>query len=208
MVLSSSARRISTVGEMVNLLAENSQSFRELLFHLYLLWNAPIQISICIALLWQYLGPASLAGLATMLTMLPLNAIISNKSKFLLKKRHKFHDNRIKVTNEAFSMIKIVKFYAWEIPFSSMISKIKENEMKIFLKIGFLNAIAGFTAVSIPFMVAAVSFGTFILIDEKNVLDSNTAFVSLSLFNIMKNPLTQMPNTIASLVQVSFFFLN
>ena len=203
MVLSSSARRQSTIGEMVNLLSENSQVFRELLFHLYLLWNAPLQITICIILLWRYLGAASLAGLATMLTLLPINALISNKSKFLLKKRHCLHDNRIKVTNEALNMIKIVKFYAWEMPFSSSISKTKENELKIFYKIGLLNSIASFSSVSIPFLVAAVSFATFILIDENNVLDSNTAFVSLSLFNIMKNPLTNTPNLIASIIQVN-----
>ena len=203
MVLSSSARRQSTIGEMVNLLSENSQVFRELLFHLYLLWNAPLQITICIILLWRYLGVASLAGLATMVTLLPINALISNKSKFLLKKRHGLHDNRIKVTNEALNMIKIVKFYAWEMPFSSIISKTKENELKIFYKIGLLNSIASFSSVSIPFLVAAVSFATFILIDENNVLDSNTAFVSLSLFNIMKNPLTNTPNLIASIIQVN-----
>jgi hypothetical protein len=203
MVLSSSARRQSTIGEMVNLLSENSQVFRELLFHLYLLWNAPLQINICIILLWRYLGVASLAGLATMVTLLPINALISNKSKFLLKKRHGLHDNRIKVTNEALNMIKIVKFYAWEMPFSSIISKTKENELKIFYKIGLLNSIASFSSVSIPFLVAAVSFATFILIDENNVLDSNTAFVSLSLFNIMKNPLTNTPNLIASIIQVN-----
>jgi hypothetical protein len=203
MVLSSSARRQSTIGEMVNLLSENSQVFRELLFHLYLLWNAPLQITICIILLWRYLGAASLAGLATMLTLLPINALISNKSKFLLKKRHRLHDNRIKVTNEALNMIKIVKFYAWEMPFSDIISKTKENELKIFYKIGLLNSIASFSSVSIPFLVAAVSFATFIFIDENNVLDSNTAFVSLSLFNIMKNPLTNTPNLIASIIQVN-----
>ena len=203
MVLSSSARRQSTIGEMVNLLSENSQVFRELLFHLYLLWNAPLQLIICIILLWRYLGAASLAGLATMLTLLPINALISNKSKFLLKKRHCFHDNRIKIISEALNMIKIVKFYAWEMPFSDIISKIKEDELKIFSKIGVLNSIASFSSVSIPFLVAAVSFATFILIDENNVLDSNTAFVSLSLFNIMKNPLTNTPNLIASIIQVN-----
>ena len=206
MILSSSARRASTVGEMVNLLSENSQVFRELLFHLYLLWNVPLQIAICITLLWRYLGPASLAGLATMLTLLPINAIISNKSKFLVKKRHRLHDNRIKITNEALSMIKIVKFYAWEMPFSDIIAKIKAKELKIFSKIGLLNAFSSFSSVSIPFLVASVSFSTFILIDEKNVLDSNTAFVSLSLFNIMKNPLTNTPNLIASIIQVCSYF--
>jgi ATP-binding cassette subfamily C (CFTR/MRP) protein 1 len=205
MLLSSSAKRVSTVGEMVNLMSENSQIFKDLFLNLNLLWNAPIQIIICITLLWKYIGVASLAGLATMLTLLPINAFLSNKTKSLHKKRCKLQDSRIKITNEAFSTIKVVKLYAWEMSFNDILSKIKSDELVILSKIGVLNSIAAFSAVSVPFLVAAVSFATFILIDEKNVLDSNTAFVSLSLFNIMKYPLANSPHMISSLIQVYFF---
>ena len=203
MSLSSSSRQTSTTGEMVNLLSQNSQVFKDLFFYLNLLWTAPLQIAICISLLWKYLGVASLAGLATMLTLLPINAFISNKIKQLHKKRYKLQDSRIKTTNEALSTIKIVKFYAWEMSFSDIITKIKNDEMKLLLKISVLNAISSFTAVSVPFLVAAVSFATFILMDDKNVLDSNSAFVSLSLFNIMKFPLGNAPHMVSSLIQVS-----
>ena len=188
---------------MVNLLSQNSQVFKDLFFYLNLLWTAPLQIAICISLLWKYLGVASLAGLATMLTLLPINAFISNKIKQLHKKRYKLQDSRIKTTNEALSTIKIVKFYAWEMSFSDIITKIKNDEMKLLLKISVLNAISSFTAVSVPFLVAAVSFATFILMDDKNVLDSNSAFVSLILFNIMKFPLGNAPHMVSSLIQVS-----
>ena len=202
MVLSSAAKKMSTSGEMINLLSENYQIFTELFFHLNLLWTAPIQIAICIALLWKHLSVASLAGLFTMLTLLPINAFISNKSKILLKNRCKLQDSRIKTTNEVFSTIKIVKFYAWEVSFSNIINGIKNDELKMLLKIGILNSLSAFTAISIPFLVAAVSFATFILIDENNILDANTAFVSLSLFNIMKFPLSNIPHMISSIIQV------
>lgn len=48
-----------------------------------------------------------------------------------------------------------------------------------------------------------MSFATFVLIDEKNVLDSKTAFVSLSLFNIMEFPLSVLPPMIGFLVEAS-----
>ena len=170
MLLSSAAKRISTSGEMINLLSENYQIFNELFFHLNLLWTAPIQIFVCIALLWKHLGVASLAGLFTMLTLLPINAFISNKSKTLLKTRCKLQDSRIKTTNEAMSTIKIVKFYAWETSFTDIINRIKKNELKILSKVRILNSLSAFTAISIPFLVAAISFATFILIDEKYIL--------------------------------------
>lgn len=48
-----------------------------------------------------------------------------------------------------------------------------------------------------------MSFATFVLIDEKNILDSSTAFVSLSLFNILRFPLSMLPMMISSMVQAS-----
>ena len=47
-----------------------------------------------------------------------------------------------------------------------------------------------------------MSFATYVLIDEKNILDSEKAFVSLSLFNILRFPLSMLPMMISNLVQV------
>ena len=40
-----------------------------------------------------------------------------------------------------------------------------------------------------PFIVSLVTFATYVLSDPSNVLDSEKAFVSLSLFNILNFPL-------------------
>lgn len=50
-----------------------------------------------------------------------------------------------------------------------------------------------------------MSFATYVLLDEKNILDSEKAFVSLSLFNILRFPLSMLPMMISNLVQVRQF---
>lgn len=59
-----------------------------------------------------------------------------------------------------------------------------------------------------PFMVGVVAFATFILMDENNNLDPNTAFVSLTLFNMLRQPLNFIPRIIQGLTQVilNFFY--
>lgn len=47
-----------------------------------------------------------------------------------------------------------------------------------------------------------MSFATYVLIDENNRLDSTIAFVSLSLFNILRFPLSVLPMMIGNIVQV------
>ena len=51
-------------------------------------------------------------------------------------------------------------------------------------------------------MVALASFATYVLVDPvNNVLDANTAFVSLTLFNLLRVPLNVLPILIVYLIQ-------
>ena len=50
--------------------------------------------------------------------------------------------------------------------------------------------------------VSLVTFGTYVLIDDENILDARKAFVSLSYFNIMRSPMSILPNILVFLVEV------
>ena len=58
-----------------------------------------------------------------------------------------------------------------------------------------------FTWASAPFLVATVSYSTFVLINDENNLDPSTAFVSLTLFYLIRFPLALLPQTISLCVQ-------
>ena len=53
------------------------------------------------------------------------------------------------------------------------------------------------------FQVALASFSCYVVVDEKNVLNASKAFVSLSLFNILRFPLTMLPHLISFLIMVN-----
>jgi ATP-binding cassette subfamily C (CFTR/MRP) protein 1 len=50
--------------------------------------------------------------------------------------------------------------------------------------------------------VSLVTFAVYVLSDDHNVLDAEKAFGSLSLFNILRFPLSMLPFLITSMVQV------
>ena len=53
-----------------------------------------------------------------------------------------------------------------------------------------------------PFLVAIGSFATYVLVDPvNNILDAQTAFVSLTLFNTLKEPLFLLPFGIVNIIQ-------
>ena len=54
--MSSSARKETTIGEVVNLMAVDAQRFVEIVPYLNMLWSAPLQIILSVYFLWNNLG--------------------------------------------------------------------------------------------------------------------------------------------------------
>lgn len=181
----------------------NTQTFVELTPYLNMLWSAPLQIIVSIALLWQYLGVASLAGLATMIIFIPLNIFLSSRAKILQVQKLKLQDSRIKLTNEILNGIKVLKLYGWELSFRNLLEKIREGELGVLLRMGVYNTVISFSWGAASFLIATASFIAYILMDESNNLDASTAFVSLTLFNIIRFPLMILPQVITSLIQAN-----
>lgn len=105
--LSNAARRTSTVGEIVNLMSVDAQRFNDMMTYINMLWSGPVQITISIYFLWMTLGPSILAGVAVMIIMIPINAVITNKLKQLQVKQMSLKDKRIKMMNEILNGIKV-----------------------------------------------------------------------------------------------------
>ncbi|UYV79408.1 ABCC3 [Cordylochernes scorpioides] len=203
LVLSNNARKESTLGEIVNLMSVDAQRFVDLMTYINLIWSAPFQIVLSVYFLWGMLGPSVMAGVVVMILMMPLNGVIATYSKKLQVKQMKLKDQRIKMMNEILSGVKVLKLYAWEKSFEEQILEIRDKEVRGQRRIAYLNASSIFLWVTAPFLVALASFATFVLIDEHNILDATTAFVSISLFNILRFPMSMLPNLITTMVMVS-----
>eukprot|EP00058_Branchiostoma_floridae_P021694 XP_002607184.1 hypothetical protein BRAFLDRAFT_118638 [Branchiostoma floridae] len=202
-VLTNEARKSSTVGEIINLMSVDAQRFMDLCSHINMLWSAPFQIAVSLYFLWQTLGASILAGLGVMILLIPVNAILGNIIKKLQVKQMKHKDTRMKLMNEVLNGIKVLKLYAWELSFREKIEKIRSKELQILRNIAFVNALTTFTWVCAPVLVSLTTFAVYVMVDEKNILDAEKAFVALALFNIIRCPLSTLPNLITNLVQGS-----
>ncbi|XP_014273818.1 multidrug resistance-associated protein 1 [Halyomorpha halys] len=200
--LSSSARKTSTVGEIVNLMAVDAQRFFHILISLSNMWSIPLQIILAVFFIWQILGPSVLAGLAILTIMIPVNGYLANLSKKLQIKQMKYKDERLKIMNEILSGIKVLKLYAWERSFEERVQEIRGKEMKVLKQTAYLKAVTSLTWSCTPFFVSLTTFATYVLIDKNNILNASKAFVSLSLFNILRSPMMLLPDMISSLIQI------
>lgn len=191
---------------MTNLISVNAQTLCDLLQYLNLLWASPLQILISVLMLYSYLGISALIGISVLVVCIPLNIAIANQIKKHQRTKLVQQDARIKAISEMLSSIKTIKFYAWEINFKETIDQIRRMELKLLKKIGLYSVAQSFTWSCAPIIISIVSFTSFVLIDKNNVLDINTAFVCLSLFNILSHPITLLPDTITAFVNVISFF--
>ncbi|XP_030564885.1 multidrug resistance-associated protein 1, partial [Drosophila novamexicana] len=191
--ISNAARKASTVGEIVNLMAVDAQRFMDLTTYLNMLWSAPLQIALALYFLWQQLGPSVLAGLAVMIIMIPLNGFIASRIKTYQIRQMKYKDERVKLMNEVLSGIKVLKLYAWEPSFEKQVLDIRDKEIATLRATAYLNASTSFLWSCAPFLVSLVTFATYLLSNEANQLSVGKVLVSLALFDIMKLPLTIIP---------------
>uniref|UniRef100_A0A3B3ZRN1 Uncharacterized protein n=1 Tax=Periophthalmus magnuspinnatus TaxID=409849 RepID=A0A3B3ZRN1_9GOBI len=203
LAITNAAKRSSTVGEVVNLMSVDAQRFMDLTTFLNMVWSAPLQIMLALYFLWQYLGASVLAGVAVMILLIPLNAFIAMKTRAYQVEQMRYKDERIKLMNEILNGIKVLKLYAWEKSFIEKILAIRQKELNVLRRTAFLGALSTMAWTSAPFLVALTTFAVYVTVDESHVLDAERAFVSLSLFNILRFPLNMLPQVLSSMVQAS-----
>ncbi|KAJ8384009.1 hypothetical protein AAFF_G00212530 [Aldrovandia affinis] len=201
LVLTSSARRECTVGEIVNLVSADTQKLMDFVVYFNAVWVAPIEVGLCLFFLWQHLGPAALAGIATVIVIFPLNGLIAKRRSKLQEVQMKFTDGRIKLMNEILSGIKILKLYAWERAFQERVQALRERELHTLRTSQILYSLSIASFSSSSFLMAFSMFGVYVLTDPRNVLDAQKVFVSMALINILKGPLSQLPSAMSTSMQ-------
>ncbi|XP_068386496.1 ATP-binding cassette sub-family C member 3 isoform X3 [Eschrichtius robustus] len=203
LVITNSVKRESTVGEIVNLMSVDAQRFMDVVPFINLLWSAPLQIILAVYFLWQNLGPSVLAGVALMVLLIPLNGAVAVKMRAFQVEQMKFKDSRIKLMSEILGGIKVLKLYAWEPSFLKQVEDIRQDELRLMRQAAYLHATSTFIWICTPFLVTLTTLGMYVSVDKNNVLDAEKAFVSVSLFNILKIPLNMLPQLISNLAQTS-----
>ncbi|XP_075371089.1 ATP-binding cassette sub-family C member 6 isoform X1 [Mycteria americana] len=201
LVMSNASRKAATVGEIVNLVSVDVQKLMDLIIYFNGTWLAPIRIIICFVFLWQLLGPSALTSITVFLFLLPLNFVITKKRSQFQETQMKHKDERAKLTNAILSDIKVIKLYGWEKTFMEKVLCIREQELQALKRsqILFSASLASFH--SSTFLIAFVMFAVYTLVDNTHILDAQTAFVSLTLINILNTAHSFLPFSINAAVQ-------
>lgn len=203
MRLSNEGRAAKSTGDIVNYMAVDTQRLQDLTQFLQQLWSAPFQIILCMASLYQLLGPSMLAGVGIMIIMIPLNGVIARFLKTFQKRQMKNKDSRTRLTTEILNNMKSIKLYAWTAAFMNKLNYIRNDlELVTLRKIGAVQALANFAWSTTPFLVSCSTFAVFVL-TQKRPLSTEIVFPGLTLFNLITFPLSVLPMVITSIIEAS-----
>uniref|UniRef100_A0A1I7V336 ABC transmembrane type-1 domain-containing protein n=1 Tax=Caenorhabditis tropicalis TaxID=1561998 RepID=A0A1I7V336_9PELO len=201
LLLSNSARRDRTVGEIVNLMAIDVERFQMITPQIQQFWSCPYQITFALVYLFLTLGYSAIPGVVIMIIFVPMNIISSMIVRKWQIEQMKLKDERTKMVNEVLNGIKVVKLYAWEVPMEEYIEEIRTKELALIKKSAMVRNILDSFNTASPFLVALFSFGTFVLSNPSHLLTPQIAFVSLALFNQLRSPMTMIALLINQTVQ-------
>ncbi|KAK7471486.1 hypothetical protein BaRGS_00035880, partial [Batillaria attramentaria] len=187
LTMNNSAKNAATVGEVVNLMSVDAQRILDMMNIFFFAFTVPVQVIVAIVLLYLVIGPSILAGVLLLVILMPVNIYVVSRQRVLQNNNLSFKD--------------VLKLYAWEPSFREKIREIRLKEVAIFFKLAFLNTLMSISWDMAPYLVTLATFAAYVLMDRDNYLDAGKAFISLSLFNILRAPLNLLSTMIMFLIQ-------
>ena len=149
-------------------------------------------------MLFYILGLSFFTGIGVFVLAFVTNLIVG----LILEKQQgeimKRKDRRMNHTTEAITNIKTLKLYSWNDAFKKEIDKRREKELQMFKKIAFWLSIIISSLYFFPQVLSSFVFATYIGTDH--YIDIATAFSVLVFFDLIKEPMRQLPTFISSFI--------
>ncbi|KAL5011002.1 hypothetical protein ScPMuIL_013307 [Solemya velum] len=202
-LLTNQTRKESTTGEIVNLMSVDCNHILETVPYLWVLWSSPIQIGVALYFLYATIGPSMFSGFGVLIVLVPINSVCMVMVQKFQRQLMKHKDKRIKMLTEVLNGIKILKLYAWEMSFGDRVLAVRNIELKTLWKSSLVAAFLMFCWSVAPYLVSLATFATYIFVSEEHYLDAETAFVSITLFNILRYAMNLAPMMLANVVKAS-----
>lgn len=195
--LTSRARSKLTNGLIMNHISTDVSRIDFCAGFFHMAWAAPIQLIICLVLLLLNLGPSALAGFAFFVIAAPAQTMVMKKMFGFRASGMKWTDKRAKLLQELLGGMKVVKFFAWEIPFAKRIWEFRQKEMSFVRSLLLVRAANNAVAVSMPALASVLAFVTYSVTGHE--LEPSIVFASLTLFQLLRLPLMFLPMSFSAI---------
>ncbi|KAI0746725.1 multidrug resistance-associated ABC transporter [Daedaleopsis nitida] len=194
--LSGRARINHSVGQITTMIATDSTRLDRNASNIHNLWVAPIQIALGIGLLIRNLGVSALVGLAVLIIGFPIQMLLAKTMLNQRKKGVVFTDQRVRISTEVLSGIRLIKYYAWEAFYAHQVGNFREREVWTIRRVAAARSTLIGVVTVVPILATVLSIVTYAL--TGHALDVAIIFSSVQYLGIIRAPLVYFPIVIAS----------
>ncbi|KAK1783541.1 hypothetical protein QBC45DRAFT_90973 [Copromyces sp. CBS 386.78] len=187
----------ANLGTITTLMSVDSFKVSEVTSYLhFLIASAPTQLLVAVILLYNVMGYSAIPGFIIMALLLPVNIGFAKTFQYTQKKIMSATDKRIHTTNEVLQNIRIIKYFAWEHRFETIVDEKRRAELKALRTRYMVWACAVAVWNTVPILITFFTFFVFTVIEKKPLYPS-IAFTAISLFMLLRYPLDQLGDMIA-----------
>ncbi|XP_010652424.1 ABC transporter C family member 5 [Vitis vinifera] len=197
--LSSSAKQSHTSGEIVNYMAVDVQRVGDYSWYLHDIWMLPLQIILALAILYKNVGIASVATFIATIISIVVTVPLAKLQEDYQDKLMAAKDDRMRKTSECLRNMRILKLHAWEDRYRMKLEEMRHVEFHWLRKALYSQAFVTFIFWSSPIFVAAITFGTSILLGTQ--LTAGGVLSALATFRILQEPLRNFPDLVSMMAQ-------
>ena len=200
LVIGNSSKKDFSSGQIMNLFSVDCANVQMFFLQFAAELFAPFQLAVALGLVYREVGVAMFAGFGFVFVILPLLLVAFVAYAKLRASKYVPGDARIKLTNEILSGIRIIKYYAWEVPFTKKIYDIRKLELGFLFQMNMALVLIVMLITAIPFVMPIIIFYTYTKIGNQQ-LDISTAFTTLALLGLVTTPVMMIPGFIQRFFQ-------
>ncbi|KAI9352861.1 P-loop containing nucleoside triphosphate hydrolase protein [Obelidium mucronatum] len=186
-------------GYVLNLINVDSESVSLAAEQIHQVWGVPMQIIAAISLLSVLVGSSIGAGIgALMASLILLGGVVPVLMGTSIPKMVILNDTRVKIIREVLDGIRLIKIRSLGSDFTAQISKVRTEQLAWLRMVLF--GVVCFVVVG-QLAASIMPVATFTLYAVRgNAMAASVVFPASALFNMLVNPLIQLPNVLNALV--------
>lgn len=190
----------SNVGRITNLMSVDADKLSDIPSYLFMIYNAPLEITVALFYLYNLLGVAALVGAAVMILCFPITGLLTKKMSENYKALTSATDKRNDLINEMLQGIRMIKYFAWENKWREKVQEARKNEIKSIIKTIIIDVLVNIIFLVAPVLVTVSSFIWYTKVGGHE-LTASVAFVSITLFEMLRAPLIFIPESVTTFTE-------
>ncbi|KAF3781749.1 ABC transporter C family member 10 [Nymphaea thermarum] len=202
--LSNEAKMRHSAGEIMNYLNVDAYRIGEFPFWFHQTWTTSLQLCLALAILYSAVGAATASALIVIILTVLCNAPLAKLQHKFQTKLMQAQDERLKAVSEALVNMKVLKLYAWELHFKSVIEELRKVEHKWLSAFQLRKAYNSFLFWTSPLLVSTATFATCYFL--KVPLQASNVFTFVATLRLVQDPVRSIPDVLGVVIQARVAF--